>query len=77
MEVFDEEVRLELDRVTKVIAACVVLHNILYELMGDECQEGWIDTSLETGRLEVASNATCTASTAAGAIRVAFADYFV
>ena len=51
-------------------------HNIC-ELMGDECQEEWIDTTLETDRLEVASNATSTASTAAGAIRDAFADYFV
>ena len=44
--------------------------------MGDECQE-WIDTSLETDRLEVGSNGTSTASTAAGAIRDAFADYYV
>ena len=66
----------QLDHVTNVIAACVVLHNIC-ELMGDECQEEWIDTTLETDRLEVASNATSTASTAAGAIRDAFADYFV
>ena len=66
----------QLDHVTNVIAACVVLHNIC-ELLGDECQEEWIDTTLETDRLEVASNATSTASTAAGAIRDAFADYFV
>ena len=61
----------QLDHVTNVIAAGVVLYNIC-ELMGDECQEEWIDTSLETDRREVASNATSTASTAAGAIR--FAD---
>ena len=64
----------QLDHVTNVIAACLVLHNVLCELMSDEFQEEWIDTSLETGRLEVASNAT---STAAGAMRVVFADYFV
>ena len=68
----------QLDHVTNVIAACVVLHNIiLCELMGDEFQEEWIDTTLETDRLKVASNATSTVSTAAGAIRDAFADYFV
>jgi len=66
----------QLDHVTNVIAACVVLHNIC-ELKADECQEECIDTLLETDRLEVASNATSTASTAAGAIRDAFADYFV
>ena len=66
----------QLDHVTNIIATCVNLHNIC-ELMGDEFQEEWIDTSLETDRLEVASNATGTASTAAGAIRDAFADYFV
>ena len=66
----------QLDHVTNVIAACVVLHNIC-KLMGDECQEEWIDTSLETDRLEVASNATSTTSIAAGAIRDAFADHFV
>ena len=66
----------QLDHDRNIIAACVVLHNIC-ELMGDECQEEWIDTSLETDRLEVASNATSTASTAAGAIGDAFADYFV
>ena len=43
----------KLDNVTNIIAGCVVLHNIC-ELMGDECQEEWIDTTLETGRLEEA-----------------------
>ena len=45
--------------------------------MGDECQEELLDTSLETDRREVANNATSTASTVAGAIRDAFADYSV
>ena len=44
--------------------------------MGDTCHEEWIDTSSEADGLEIASNVTSSASSAAGAMRDALADYF-
>ena len=69
----------QLDNVTNVVAACVVLHNICAS-MGDACHDEWIDTSSEADGPEVASNVTSSASSASsagGAIRDALADYFV